>query len=166
MNPIMRQRSQKIFQATQENLIQGIQAIASVTGVPKSSVQRHQQAIVRRNQHPESQWWETEAGSAWLKRLVCGISFFFGIKHGIGVGELSQFLKAMRLELHVECSPSTLANLQQDVKQTIEAYKAAQSKHCQPQQGQGICVGSDEVFFGLPVLVLAELGEWLSTDRG
>ena len=157
MNPIMRQRSQKIFQATQENLVPGIQAIASVTGVPKSSVHRHQQAIVRRNQHPESQWWETEVGSAWLKRLVCGISFFFGIKHGIGVGELCQFLKAMRLGLHVGCSPSTLANLQQDVKATIEAYKADQSKHCQPQPGQGICVGSDEVFFGLPVLVLAEL---------
>jgi len=31
------------------------------------------------------------------------------------------------------------------------------SEHCQPQAGQGICVGADEVFFGLPVLVLAEL---------
>ena len=31
------------------------------------------------------------------------------------------------------------------------------SEHCQPQEGQGICVGGDEVFFGLPVLVLVEL---------
>jgi hypothetical protein len=34
---------------------------------------------------------------------------------------------------------------------------AAQAEHCQPQEGQGICAGADEVFFGLPVLVLAEL---------
>ena len=153
----IRQRSQEVFQATQEKAFKGIQAIASATGIPKSSVQRHQQAIAGRNQYPESAWWETEAGSAWLKRLVSGISFFFGLKHGIGVGELCQFLKAMRLGQHVGCSPTALANLQQDVKQTIEAYEIAQSKHCQPRQGQGICVGSDEVFFGLPVLVLAEL---------
>jgi hypothetical protein len=50
-------------------------------------VQRHQQGIKRRNQYPESEWWETQAGSAWLKLLVLGSIFFFSIKHGIGVGE-------------------------------------------------------------------------------
>jgi hypothetical protein len=55
--------------------------------------------------------------------------------------QLSQFLRALRLELQV----------------AIVAYEAAQAEHCQPRAGQGICVGGDEVFFGLPVLVLAEL---------
>ena len=100
MDQTIRQRSQEVFRATQEKSVQGLQAIASATGIPISSVHRHQQTIAGRNQHPESAWWETEAGSAWLKLLVCGIIFFFGIKHGIGVGELSRFLKAMRLGLH------------------------------------------------------------------
>jgi hypothetical protein len=73
------------------------------------------------------------------------------------VGEISQFLKGLRLDLHVGCSPSALARVQQQLKTTIEAYGAAQGEHCRPKAGQGICVGGDEVFFGLPVLVLAEL---------
>ncbi len=157
MNPTIRERGEKVFQALKENSLKGIETIAAATGIPKSSVHRHQQAIVRRNQHPESTWWETEAGSAWLKLLVCGVIFFFGIKHGIGVGELSQFLKAMRLGLHVGCSPSSLDNLKQQMKIVIEAYEANQAKHCRPPKGKGICVGGDEVFFGLPVLVLIEL---------
>jgi len=157
MSQTIRERGQKVFQAVKEKPAQGIQAIVSATGISKSSVHRHQQAIERRNQHPESEWWETEAGSAWLKLLVVGSLFFFGIKHGIGVAEVSQFLKALRLGLHVGCSPSALANLKQQLKEAIETYAAAQADRCHPQEGQGICVGGDEVFFGLPVLVLAEL---------
>ena len=112
---------------------------------------------MRSNQHPQSEWWETETGGAWLKLLVLGSIFFFGIKHGVGVGELSQFLKALRLGLHLGCSPSALEQLKQQMKIAIEVYEAAQAEHCQPHEGQGICVGGDEVFFGLPVLVLAEL---------
>jgi len=104
MSQTIRERGQKVFQASQEKSWQGIETIAAATGMSKSSVQRHQQAIERRDQYPESAWWETEAGSAWLKLLVVGSLVFFGIKHGIGVGELSQFLKAMRLGLHVGCS--------------------------------------------------------------
>jgi len=157
MKSTIRERGIKVFQAIQAHPRPGIQTTASVTGIPKSSVHRHQQAIQRRAQYPESAWWETEAGSAWLKRLVVGSLFFFGLKHGIGVAEISQFLKALRLECHVGCSPSALARLQQQLKATIEAYEVAQAEHCQPEGGQGICVGGDEVFFGLPVLVLAEL---------
>jgi len=140
MNPTIRERGKKVFQAVQENPAQGIPAIASATGISKSSVHRHQQAIERRNQYPESEWWETEAGSAWLKLLVVGSIFFFGIKHGIGVGELSQFLKALRLGLHVGCSASALAQMKQQIKATIEAYEVAQAEHCQPHEEQGICV--------------------------
>jgi hypothetical protein len=157
MSLTIRERGTTVFQSIQGNPNPAIQAIASATGIPKSSVHRHQQAIQRRAQYPESEWWETEAGSAWLKRLVVGSLFFFGIKHGIGVGEVSQFLKALRLDLHVGCSPSALAGLKHQLKDTIEAYGTAQAEHCQPKAGQGICVGGDEVFFGLPVLVLAEL---------
>ena len=157
MSQTIRERRQKVFQALKEKSVKGIQAIASATGISKSSVHRHQQSIVRGNQHPQSEWWETEAGGAWLKLLVLGSIFFFGIKHGVGVGELSQFLKTLRLGLHVGCSPSALDQLKQQMKIAIEAYEAAQAEHCQPHEGQGICVGGDEVFFGLPVLVLAEL---------
>ena len=158
MSHTIRERGQKVFQAVKGKTCQGITAIASATGMSKSSVHRHQQAVKRRSRYPESEFWESEAGSAWLRLLVFGSIFFFGIKHSIGVGELSQFLKALRLGLHVGCSPSALAKLKEHMKATIRAYEAAQAEQCQPRDGQGIGVGSDEVFLGLPVLVLMELG--------
>jgi len=40
--------------------------------------------MARRAQHPESSWWETEVVRAWLKLLVLGVVYYFGIKQGIG----------------------------------------------------------------------------------
>ncbi|MCG8368793.1 MAG: helix-turn-helix domain-containing protein [Pseudanabaenales cyanobacterium] len=53
MSQTIRERGKKVFQTLKENSVKGIQAIAAATGIPKSSVYRHQQAIVRRNQHPD-----------------------------------------------------------------------------------------------------------------
>ena len=131
--------------------------MSSAIGISKSSVARQQKGIERRNQYPESHLWESAEGSAWLKLMVCGTIFFFGIKHGIGVGEISKFLNALHLAHHVGCSPSALGNLKTQMKQQIVAYSEAQSEHCQPKEGQGIVLGSDEVFFGLPILVMLEL---------
>ena len=54
-------------------------------------------------------------------------------------------------------SASTLRQLKHRVNPTLLDYAAAQTEHCQPSADQGICVGADETFFGLPVLVLLEL---------
>lgn len=157
MNITIRERGPLVFEALQNKSLKGIEAIAAAIGISKSSVARHQKGIERRNQYPESHLWERPEGSAWLKRLVCGTIFFFGIKHGIGVGEISEFFRRLRLEAHMGCSPSALATLKRQAKATIVAYGDAQSEHCQPKEGQGIILGSDEVFFGLPILVLMEL---------
>jgi hypothetical protein len=137
--------------------MQTIQAIADATGLPTSSVHRHQQAIARRNQYPESGWWETEVGGTWLKRLVLAVVYHFGIKQGVGGESLSAFFQAIHLETHVGISASALRRLQQEMKQAIIAYEAAQSTQCQPPGPTGICVGGDETFFDLPILVLMEL---------
>jgi len=157
MDITIRERGPLVFEAIHNKSLKGIEAIATLIGISKSSVARQQKAIERRNQYPESHLWESPEGSAWLKRMVCGTIFFFGIKHGIGVGEISEFLRGLHLEHHVGCSPSALATLKRQGKETIVAYREAQSEHCQPKEGQGIILGSDEVFFGLPILVLMEL---------
>ena len=96
-------------------------------------------------------------GSQWLKILVLGVVYFFGIKDGIGAEGLSEFFEAVHLNHHVGTSASSLRKLKQKMRDAIEAYGAAQSEHCQPHEGHGICVGGDETFFGLPILVLLEL---------
>ena len=157
MSLSIRQRCQKVAECIQTKRSQGLQAIAQATGLTISSVYRHQQAIARRNHYPESWWWETLVGSQWLKVLVLGVVYYFGIKHGIGAEGLAEFFEAVHLNHHVGTSASSLRKLKQQMRDAIEAYEAAQSEHCQPREGHGICVGGDETFFGLPILVLVEL---------
>ena len=153
----IRERSQKVAACVEANVRQTLRKIAVTTGISKSSVHRHQQAIKRRNQYPESSFWETTAGSQWLARLVFGLVYTFGIKQGVGAESLSEFICAVHLDTHVASSASALRQLKQRVNQAVLDYEKAQTEHCVPSEGQGICVGADETFFGLPVLVLLEL---------
>ena len=157
MSLTIRERSQKVANCIKTNVRQTLKAIAEATGLSPSSVYRHRQGIARRNQYPESSFWETEAGYQWLVRLVFGLIYYFGIKQGVGAESLSEFIQAIHLDTHVASSASTLRQLKHRVNQTLLDYAAAQTEHCQPSAGQGICVGADETFFGLPVLVLLEL---------
>ncbi|MEO1351905.1 MAG: DUF6399 domain-containing protein [Cyanobacteria bacterium J06635_15] len=157
MSLTIRERSQKVFNCIKPNIRQTLKAIAAATGLSSSSVYRHRQAINRRNQYAESSFWETEVGYQWLVRLVFGLIYYFGIKQGVGAESLSEFIHAIHLETHVASSASSLRQLKHRVNQTLIDYATAQAEHCQPSAGQGICVGADETFFGLPVLVLLEL---------
>ncbi len=159
MSLSIRERSQKVADYLEDNAVTGIGAIAAAVGISKSSAHRHQQGILRRQQQEaESGWWETTAGSRWLKLIVLGVVYYFGIKQGVGAERLSEFLQAVRLDQHVGSSASALRTLKQQMQQAIIAYEEAQSSNCQPKAGTGICVGGDETFFGgLPILVMMEL---------
>ncbi len=158
----IRERSQKIASCIKTQASATLKTIAATTGVHPSSVHRHRHAIQRRNQYPESSFWETEAGYQWLLRLVFGVVYYFGLKQGVGAESLSEFIQAMHLETHVASSASSLRQLKHHVNQALLDYEASQSEYCQPSSGQGICVGADETFFGLPVLVLIELASGYS----
>ena len=86
-----------------------------------------------------------------------GLVYYFGIKQGVGAESLSEFIGAVHLDTHVASSASALRQLKQRVNQAVIDYEGAQAEQCKPSAGQGICVGADETFFGLPVLVLLEL---------
>ncbi len=70
MKLTIRERGQRVAQYLWSKGKQTIRGIARATGLSTSSVYRHQQGIERRAQHPESYFWETAAGSGWLKVLV------------------------------------------------------------------------------------------------
>jgi DNA-binding MarR family transcriptional regulator len=59
-----------IFNSIREHGKQSIRRLVEQTGLSKSSVHRHLQAINRRDCYPESSLWETETGRTWLIRLV------------------------------------------------------------------------------------------------
>jgi Family of unknown function (DUF6399) len=158
----IRERSRKVAACLQQNVKQKLVEIAALTGLSLSSVHRHRKGLTQRNQYPESSLWESEAGQVWLKRLVVGVVYFFGLKQGIGADSLSEFLRVMHLHTHVGVSASALRNLERQLSERISEYAVQQAKELKAEQSQqkeprDICVAADETFFDLPLLVLLEL---------
>jgi hypothetical protein len=54
MSLSIRERCQKVAECIYTKGMRGLQSIANATGLTISSVYRHQQAIARRNQRPDS----------------------------------------------------------------------------------------------------------------
>src|SRR5688500_3119369 len=90
-----------IFNSIRDHGKQSVRRLSERTGLSKSSVHRHLQAIERRDRYPESSFWETEAGRTWLIRLVVATVFVFGLKRGVGAETLSEFFS--HLHLGVAC---------------------------------------------------------------
>jgi hypothetical protein len=165
-------KSVVIFNTIREHGKQSIRHLANRAGLSKSSVHRHLQAIARRDRYPESSLWETEAGRAWLLRLVVATLFVFGFKRGVGAETLSEFFTRLRLEGHVGCSPSALRTVMHTLERLILETAAAWEK-------EGIAHGEirpvigavDETFLQRMMLVFMDLAtgyvllEEMAADR-
>jgi DNA-binding transcriptional ArsR family regulator len=151
-------KSVVIFNAIREHGKQSIRSLADRTGLSKSSVYRHLQAMDRRDRHPESSLWETEAGRAWLIRLVVATLFVFGLKRGVGAETRSEFFSRLRLEGYVGGSPSALRTVMHTLERLILETAAAWEK-------EGIAHGEirpvmgavDETFLQRMMLVFMDL---------
>ena len=100
-----------------------LRSAAGALGISKSAVSRHRQTQCRRQQYPESAFWETKAGQHWLSRLVLASLFFFVIQRGLGVEGLSAFFRRLRLETHWGLSPSSLRPLVARIEAHLVTYK-------------------------------------------
>ena len=121
-------KSVLIFNTICDHGKQSIRRLAEQTGLSKSSVHRHLQAINRRDRYPESSLWDTEAGRTWLIRLVVATLLVFGLKRGVGADTLSEFFGRLRLEGHVGCSPSALRTVMHRLERLLLETAAAWEK--------------------------------------
>jgi len=151
-------KSVVIFNSIREHGQSSIRSLADRTGFSKSSVHRHLQAMARRERYPESSFWESEAGHAWLIRLVVATLFVFGLKRGVGAETLSEFFSHLRLDGHIGCSPSALRS----VMRTLE-HHVLETTSVWEQEGVGhgeirpVIGAVDETFLQRMVLVFMEL---------
>ena len=151
-------KSVRICNSIRENSKQSIRQLARHTGLSKSSVHRHTQAMARRDRPPESWVWETPEGRNWLIRLVVATLFMFGLKRGVGAETISEFFGRLHLETHVGCSPSALRSVRQTLEQIILETAAIWEQ-------QGIAHGEirpiigavDETFLQRMILVFMDL---------
>jgi len=154
----IQERCQKVFQSFSAKGQLTIRAIAQATGMSKSSVHRHQQAMKRRHQHPESGLWESPVGAQWLKRLVVATIFVFCFKRGVGCESLAEFFRLLGLEQQVGVSVSSLRQIRTQMETQILDYQRLQHSQLEhPQTPVEACVSVDETFFDQVVLVMLDL---------
>ena len=165
-------KSVLIFNSIREHGQQSVRRLAERTGLSKSSVHRHLQAINRRDRYPESSFWETEAGRNWLIRLVVATLFVFGLKRGVGAETLSEFFGRLHLEAHVGCSPSALRSVMHTLERIILDTAAAwEQEGVAHGEIRSIIGAVDETFLPRMMLVFMDLAsgyllmEQVAVDR-
>jgi hypothetical protein len=151
-------KSLLVFNCFFRDAKQSIRDVARQTGLSKSSVHRLKQAIRRRDQHPESWFWETYEGQQWLIRLVVATLYTFGLKRGVGAETLSEFFGCLGLQTQIGCSPSALRHLMQAVEQVILETTQAWEREGITQGQIGPIIGAvDETFLQCMMLVFMDL---------
>jgi len=99
-------KSLRVFNGLWDNGTQSVRRMAPKTGWSKRSVHRLTPAMERRGRHPESWWWETEAGRRGLMRLVGATLSTCGLKRGVGMDTRSACFARRRLATPGGCAPS------------------------------------------------------------
>ena len=151
-------KSVAIFHSIREHGKQSIRRLADRTGLSKSSVHRHLQAMDHRDRYPESWFWETEAGRTWLIRLVVATLFVFGLKRGVGAETISVFFSHLHVEAHVGCSPSALRHIMHTLEALILEPGAAWEQEGIAQGEIRPVIGAvDETFLQHMMLVFMDL---------
>ena len=151
-------KSRLIFNSFRDNTKVSIRQVARQTGFSKSSVHRLEQAMTRRNQHPESWFWETEEGRRWLVRLVIAVLYHFGLKRGVGAETMSAFFTCLHLEQHLGCSPSTLRTVMDKLETLVLERTEAWEREGIAEAQMGPIVGAvDATFLQHLMLVFMDL---------
>ena len=124
----------------------------------KSAVQRHKEAFKRRNQFPESGFWDGKEGYHFLKLLVYATLFLFGIQRGVGAETLSLFFHLIRIDTHIGVSPTSLRKIMSRMEgQILQFNEICKQKSDTHDREIKITAGLDETFFEQMILVLMDL---------
>jgi hypothetical protein len=151
-------KSVLIFNAICKHGTQSVRYLAERTGLSKSSVHRHLQAVNRRNRYPEASLWETEAGRPWLLRLVVATLFVFGLKRGVGAETLSEFFGRLHVEAHGGCSPSALRSVMHTLERImLESATAWEKEGVAHGEIRPVIGAVDETFLQQMMLVCMDL---------
>ena len=154
----LRERCQAVFKAGYQLGKTSFRSLAQKNNLSKSSVHRLYHRIKRRNQHPESELWESSAGQQWLRLLVLATIFVFALQGGIGCERLSQFFRLLRLQRHIGVSPTALRSLRTRMESAIIDYQQQQHEFIGKISSQvEVCAAADETFFDQVILVMLDL---------
>ena len=101
---------------------ESVRQTGKILGIPKSTVHHHRQRTKKRQQFSESEFWDSEAGQNFIKRLMVSAIYTFGIKGGIGAGRIEEFMKQIRLNTHAGVSESSIYRMMKEIEVSILRY--------------------------------------------
>lgn len=127
--------------------------IGAAINLTKDSVFRSIAAILKRNNNPESHFWETEVGKVWLNLLVIAMVYEFGIKGNQGADRMSDFCKRIRIDKHIAVSPSRLRETRREIEGLAVEFQQVQEK-VQKEKKRDIIAAGDETWFGNRMLLV------------
>ena len=156
----VRARDMKLSAHVAEFGRRSLRTIAKALGMSKDTVARGLNAIDKRAQHPESHFWETPEGQAWLLLLFTATLYVFGLKGNQGAERMSEFFKLLRLDRHIGVSPTTLRTCKRAMEEALLEFQRSQEarqKEAGPADREIVASGDETWFNDQPVLVLMEL---------
>lgn len=141
---------------------QSYRSAAKELGVAKSTIYDHDKRLSERQQHPESTFWNTAEGQAFLKRLIVATIYTFGIKGGVGAGRIEEFMKQIRITTHAGVSESSIYRMMKEIELEIIRYKELQEHNLEEELKQQkdyleVVLGADETWLDQMLLVCQEL---------
>jgi len=152
----------KLTNYQRSNPTQSVRQTSKELGVPKSTVFHHQKRLAQRRLHPESEFWESEAGQNFLKRLLVGAIYTFCIKGGIGSGRVEEFMTYLRIHTHAGISESSIYRMMKEIEVAILKYKELVERGLQERAASElgqleVVLGLDETWLDKMLLVCQEL---------
>jgi len=151
----------KIFESKTKSPEKSNREIGKLLEIPASTVNYHTKKQKERNQYEESLFWESKSGQNFLKRLIIGVLYTFGIKGGIGAERIEEFFEQIRLHTHVGISPSSILHILKEIELHILRYKELQEQDLKKAAIYGkqlkVVLGLDETWLDKMLLVCQEL---------
>lgn len=148
----------KISNYLSKNKNASVRDIGQGTGIAKSTVQDELQRRRKLNEYEASEFWDSEAGYNFLRRLVVGAIYTFAIKGGVGAGRISEFMNQLQLSSHVGVSESSIQKVIKEIEALIRSYKEARQEDIEGLKSEiEVVLGVDETWLHEMYLVCQEL---------
>ena len=152
----------KISGHRQKAPAQSYRSAAKELGIAKSTIYDQDKRLSQRIKYPESAFWNTQAGQAFVKRLIVATIYTFGIKGGIGAGRIEEFMRQIRITTHAGVSESSIYRMMKEIELEIIRYKELQEQRLQEEIEQQkeyleVVLGADETWLDQMLLVCQEL---------
>lgn len=107
-------------------------------------------------------YWESPEGQGFLKKLIVGAIYTFGIKGGIGSGRISEYFSTLGLTDVAGVSESSIQRLTKEVEANILWYKELQERGLKTEaeaemRELKLVLGLDETWLDDMLLVCQDL---------